>query len=379
MRTLYNIFVFLCVAVLSGACSGNTASHTSQAEGGDTLELRYARLLRMREYPGYTVAEIKNPWDTTRLLATYLLVERDAKIDEKALPEGIRVEVPLKSSVVYTDIHASLIDELGEVGAIKGICDAQYVSNKSIQSLVKKGKIADCGSSMNPTVEKIAMIGCDGILLSAFENSGQHNKVASLGVPVIDCPDYMEVSPLARAEWIRFFGRLYGRAEKADSLFRAVEKEYLEVKDNMAKSDHTGPVKVLFDKPYQGSWSIPAAGSTMAILLADAGGTNPFSHHKGSGGVALSAEEVLYKAHDADLWLLRVFGGQSLTLSSLKAENDIFTRFEAFKKGNVYECDTQASSYFYDSAFRPHLVLREYADLIAGRTDNLTYFRKLSQ
>ena len=86
--------------------------------------------------------------------------------------------------------------------------------------------IVDCGDAMNPDIEKIVELDADAILLSPFENSGGYGQLEKLGVPLIECAEYMETSALGRAEWMRFYGLLYGCEAQADSLFAVVEKEY---------------------------------------------------------------------------------------------------------------------------------------------------------
>ena len=83
--------------------------------------------------------------------------------------------------------------------------------------------------------EKIIDLRPDAIMLSPFENSGGYGRVGKLGVPVIECADYMETSPLGRAEWLRFYGLLVGQEQRGDSLFAQIEKEYLALKDLAAQ------------------------------------------------------------------------------------------------------------------------------------------------
>ena len=64
---------------------------------------------------------------------------------------------------------------------------------------------------MSPDIEKVIDMHPDGILLSPYENSGGYGRIEKLNVPILECADYMETSALGRAEWVRFYGLLFGK------------------------------------------------------------------------------------------------------------------------------------------------------------------------
>lgn len=364
--------------LLLASCGAGSKSDVASAEG-DTITLRHARYLTMVDYGSYMKAILYNPWDTTRVLQTYMLVPRDRALPE-GMPQGTVVRVPIERSVVYTSTHCSLICELGAMQAITGICDASYIRHSELSQRLKSGQVADCGISMTPNIERILMLKPDALLLSAYEDSGDHNKVAQTGIPIIDCTDYMESSPLARAEWMRFYGRLYGKAELADSLFTTTEQAYNAIKART--SNVASRPKVLTDLIYGQSWNMPGAYSTTGVLIEDAGGSNPFDCYKQSGSVRLAPEEVLYRAADADIWLIRYAQDMPLTLSQLAQDNNTYTRLKAFATGNVYGCNASVASIFDDAGFHPHWILAEYANILhpeLGIECGQHYYSKISQ
>ncbi|MDE5795431.1 MAG: ABC transporter substrate-binding protein [Muribaculaceae bacterium] len=347
------------VLPLVASCGANGGSNHAMPEG-DTIPIKYVTNLTMVDYGDYIKADFRNPWDTTKNLQTFLLIPQDEELPAD-LPKGTIVRTPLRRSIVYTSVHNSLLEELGASEAVVGACDTKYIRKPSIRRRIEEGTIADCGTSMAPNIEKILQLKPDAILLSAFENSNDHNKVAQTGIPIIDCTDYMESSPLARAEWMKFFGRLYGKGAAADSIFEATEKSYLETKA-LVKDVKNRPI-VLTDLIYGQSWGVPAAYSTTGVLIEDAGGMNPFDTFKTNGSVQLSPEEVLYKAKDADVWILKYSQDIPVTLSQLANDNPIYSKFKAYKNGNIYGCDTEGTTYFEDAAFHPHWILAEYVSM----------------
>lgn len=379
MKKIFLYYLPIMVLSFLASCdAGNGKNHSISQ--GDTIPTKYVTNLTMVDYGDFIKADLRNPWDTTRILQTFLLVPADSAIPQ-GLPDGTVVRTPLQRSIVYTSVHNSLIDELGASDAVAGICDTKYICKPQIRKRIEEGSIADCGTSMAPNIEKILQLRPDAILLSAFENSNDHNKVGQTGIPIIDCTDYMETSPLARAEWMKFFGRLYGKGQEADSLFDVVEKSYLDTKA-LVKDVTDRPV-VLTDLIYGQSWNLPAAYSTTGVLIEDAGGKNPFDSFKTSGSVQLAPEEVLYKAKDADVWLLKYSRHTPLTIRELAEDNPIYSKFKAWDDGNVYGCDTEKTTYFEDAAFHPHWILAEFASLfhpgIGEIEGNHHYYTKLEK
>ncbi len=360
MRNLFNTF-FSAFVVLSllFSCKGGNARFSET--GGDTIPMSYAVNLAMIDYDGFTKVDIRNPWDTARILHTYLLIPAGADIP-KDMPDGTVVRTPLKSSVIYSSVHNSLVSELGAADAITGICDVQYIHQPQLVSRLQSGDIADCGNSMSPNIERIIELRPGAILLSPFENSNGYGKLSQLGIPVIECADYMETSPLGRAEWMKFYGRLFGKTTVADSIFKDTEVKYLAVKSR-ADSASARP-RVLMDRVYGTVWNVPGAYSTMGRFIEDAGGKNIFDEYLISGSTGIAPEQVLYKAADADVWLIRYSQNDDLSLSQLASDNAIYARLKPFINKNVYGCNTSVNYFYEEVPFHPHWLLAEFMTLI---------------
>jgi iron complex transport system substrate-binding protein len=152
------------------------------------------------------------------------------------LPKGTVIRTPLERAVVFTTVHSSLLMNLGCQDKIAGVADLKYIKIPWIHEQVEQGHIVDCGDGMSPVIERIIDLHPDAILLSPFENSGGYGKLEDIDIPLVECAEYMEVSPLARAEWIRFYGLLFGCQTKADSLFAIIDKNYHDLKQQAQKA-----------------------------------------------------------------------------------------------------------------------------------------------
>ena len=342
-----------CVAFLA-SCGGSHSGQT--ATGGKPIEMRYSEHLTINEHEGYTEVTVRNPWDTVRTLQRYILVPRDSVVPQN-LPEGTMIRIPVDKALVYSTVHNGLIAELGAIDAIGGVCNSEYINDSEIRKRIESGRIIDCGISTAPDLENIIKLRPQAILLSPFENNDKYAKVGELGIPIIECADYMETSPLGRAEWIRFYGLLFGVREKSESLFASTEEEYLRLKE-LAAGAKTKP-KVIIDQRYGQVWNVPAGKSTMGRLIEDAGGVNPFAGFSQSGSVALAPEKVLGEAHDADIWFVRYNQETDKSMSELASDSPVNSRFKAYRDGNVYGCNTRYVNFYEETPFHPDRLLRD--------------------
>ncbi len=353
--------------VLTAICSCKGGSTNAVSEG-DTLRLKYASNLTIVKHRGYTTASIADPWHKGKTLHRYILLA-DTTIDRGSLPEGTVIRTPMRRAVVFTTVHCSLFLNLGASDVIKGVCDLRYIKLPWIQQQCRQGAIIDCGSGMSPDIEKIIDTKPDAILLSPFENSGGYGKLNEVDIPIVECADYMESSPLGRAEWMRFFGMLTGHEREADSLFAIVEKQYLALKAKAAKTKSRP--SVVIDKKNGSVWYVPGGQSTMGVLIGDAGGDYVFASEKKSGSIAMPFETVLDRAGQADIWMLRYSGDHQLTRQELLSEYGGYGELKAYKSGQTYGCNTKTSAFYEESLFRPDLLLADFIGIIHPEVEGI--------
>ena len=349
------IVPFILLLVLFAACKPSSTSSSNEA--GDTLAMHYTSLLTIQQCDGYIYAEVKDPWDSTRVLHSYVLVDKDVEVPDN-LPQGDLVRTPLANSVVYTSVHCSLIDQLGAFDAIKGVCDASFIYLDKVQAGIKAGSIRDLGESMNPNIEGVIDLSPDAILLSPFQNSGGYGKLGKLGILIIECADYMEVSPLARAEWMRFYGLLYGRLDAADSIFAGVETRYNELKALAAEADDRPTV--FMDLKYGSQWYVPGGNSTVGIMLRDAGADYMYKERPENGSVPLDPEVVFDHCIDAEYWLIKYNQDTDKTYDEIAREYSNYSKLAAFRTKNTFGCNLSKVPYYEEVPFHPDILLKDY-------------------
>ena len=406
MKKLYILLCGATAALLMAACQGGKTA-AADAEAGDTLEMKYAKLLTIVKHGDgeeasdeaegvdyqYAEAIIANPWKAGTMLHRYILIPKGKEGDKtvamlaRRRSTGARcttdtVRTPLESNLVFTAPHCQLLTELGCQNAITGVCDKDYINIPDIKSRAQAdAKVAhpimDCGSSMQPDIERIIALHPEALLISPFENSGGYGKLDKLRIPVIETADYMETSPLGRAEWIKLYGLLLG-SSKADSLFSAIEKEYLQLKAEAAKLPLG--LSILTERKTGNVWYVPGGKSTMGILLRDAHARYIFADDTHSGSLSMSPEQIIAKGNQVDVWAFKYFGGNALTKQDLLAEYQGYQALKAFQTGTVYETDTSCEPYFELTSFHPEILLREFiilSHLEAGdKFGKLRFYKK---
>lgn len=418
MKKLYILLCGATAALLMAACQGGKTA-AADAEAGDTLEMKYAKLLTIvkhgdgEETSGaaegvdyqYAEALIANPWKAGTMLHRYILIPKGKEGDKtvamlaRRRSTGARcttdtVRIPVERSAVFIAPHCQLMYELGCQQAIRGVCDLDYINIPDVKKRAALSRstsaqisIVDCGSSMAPDIERIIALKPEAILLSPFENSGGYGKLDKLHIPIIEAADYMESSPLGRAEWMKFYGMLFGSEEgksngisgscesKADSLFAKIEKEYLKLKAEAGKLPKG--LSILTERKTGNVWYVPGGQSTIGILLKDANARYIFEDDEHSGSLAMSPEQILAKGKQVDVWAFKYFGGAPLSQAQLLQEYDGYKALAAFSRGNIYQVDTSTVPYFELTSFHPELLLREFIILAHGeRFGKLRFYKK---
>ena len=466
-RKIYIFGSLLALLVLTACQGGKTTA--GEAEEGDTLKMKYAKLLTIvkhgekgtasldedAESAEYQYAEVNvaNPWKAGTLLHRYILIPKGKEGDETVTRLALQrtsgmgcttdtVRTPVERSAVFIAPHCQLMYELGCQQAIRGVCDLNYINIPDVRKRAAsagnaaagkassekassgnasaQNSIVDCGSSMAPDIERIIALKPEAILVSPFENSGGYGKLDKLHIPIIEAADYMESSPLGRAEWMKFYGMLFGKDKnisttaagkaseaaagkasgaaagkaseatagkaseatlpascelRADSLFAQIEKEYLNLKAEAGKLPKG--LSILTERKTGNVWYVPGGQSTIGILLKDANARYIFSDDKHSGSLPMSPEQILAKGSQVDVWAFKYFGGAPLSQVQLLQEYDGYKALAAFSRGNIYQVDTSTVPYFELTSFHPELLLREFIILAHGsRFGKLRFYKK---
>lgn len=331
--------------------------------------LSHARWLTLRQHDAVCEAMVRNPWDSTAILAHYVLLGEGVPVPQDVPDEATVLRVPLQRVALMSSVHAALALDLGAASEVASLADTAYAVRADVRAMVRRGDWADGGSSIKPDVEAMVMRRTDAVWVSPMAHA-THGAMAHAPLAVVVCADYMEPTPLARAEWMRFYGRLLGQTARADSLFEAVAQAYT------AAQSHGGGhrPRVMMDTKQGASWFVPGAQSYVAALLMDAGFDYAFADAAGQGSVPLTMEEVMTRARDSEVWLLRSAAARVPSYAALAQDNAAYAHFRPYRQHRVYACPTLRVPYFEDIAFHPDRILGDLRQIAEQRADTLHYF-----
>ncbi len=371
-KFIFRFLLFISCFLLYSCTGGNNGK--DRIKGGNEITTE-AELLNIIDFDNYSLVNILNAKDTSKVVATYILLNDTVELPSNIPDKATIIRTPLKKLLIYSSVFASALEELGKADAVKGVVDAQYFRLPTIKEGLKNGTITDVGSASSPSIEKIVVMNPEAIILSIYEGMDV-GGLEKANMPIVKFADNLESKPLGRAEWIRFLGRLVGESQKADSIYFTVRDSYNALKASSKKNGKSP--KILTDNIYQGVWYVPGGRSYQANLIADAGGNYFMNQDKSVGSLPLSFEEVLSNGEDADLWLLKVYSDLQDN-AALKKMDERYARFAPFRTGNIFYCNSAESSIFEDIPFHPDLLLKEYIAIFNNKTDSLKYFKRLRQ
>lgn len=366
------LVVYTLLLCLFCGCTNNAVKNEKSDASDSTLSFKYAQNIKMERVDDGIKVSLDNPWKKGEVLHTYYLVDDVSK----APSDGTAIKIPLQRGVFFTTAHANLMEMLKNLKVIAGVADAKYMLIPDVQARIKSKEIVDCGDGMKPDIEKIIDMEPDVLLLSPFENSGGYGKLDGLNIPIIECADYMETSALGRAEWMKFYGMLFGCEDEANALFAEVEKNYMAAKNAASNAKETR--SILPDRMVGSVWYLPGGESSVGLLYKDAGGNYAFSNDKSSGSLSMPFETVLDKFGEADFWIMSYNGEMNKQL--LLSEYQGYAMLKPFKKGEIYACPADKVPYFEEVSWRPDWLLSDLIQLFHPdlNKNNLRYYKKLS-
>ncbi|MFZ4456779.1 MAG: ABC transporter substrate-binding protein [Bacteroidales bacterium] len=343
--------------LLTYGCNTSVKKGTEE-KGFSTVSVRYARGFTIQRFDKFIKIVLRNPWDSTKQLDTYILINRN-KPKPEHLPQGKIIKIPVEKVAICTAVHVGIWRQLGEFSKIKAVCEPNYMELPEIKNGVAKGKIIDLGLSTSIDLEKLISVSPDALIVSPFENT-TYGRLEKTGTPVVQDASYMENSPLGRAEWIKFEAAFSGKDSLAEQIFTNIENRY----NSLIKIASKARIKpsVFTEMKYGQVWYVPGGNSYMAEFLKDAGANYLWSNLPQSGSVPLSFESVYEKAEHADFWLIKYNNAKlDLTYENLRNDYQPYSNFKAYQQKNIFAINSAKVRYYDEGPMQPDVIL---ADLV---------------
>lgn len=360
LKGILRITLLLFVITNTVGCNQKRSAQTTDNETKDSNgAIKYASGFEIIDYDNYTKVIINNPWDknSSKSFATYYLYNEDnSNIPDN---DGFKIKVPINSVIVNTFSYFEFLHQLGDLEKVVAVTDAARVYNKSILEGLKSGKIEDLGDPFNPNIEKTLMLKADAIINSAFvQQDNLSERAQKTGLPVIFSLEWMEASPLAKAEWIKLIAEFLDKREEADKIFTDIEKRY---KKNLALVENIeNKPFILAGDNFQDTWYIPGGKSFNAHFFKDAGANYAYYDNNETGSIGLDIESILTQFAKADVWI----GCESDSYAELEKKDSKYRLLQPVKNKRVFNnrnriTESGGNDYFESTIAYPDLILQD--------------------
>lgn len=352
-------------------------------EDADTARavVRYARGFTIGYYDHYKLVHIFSHAGGKIDTLEYLLLRKDDPLPP-GHPHAQVIRIPIRTMVVMSSMHVALADFAGIADRITGLGSFQYINSPGVRSNIKAGKLAQVGLDGNLNNE--LLITMHPGLVMAMQNpdagSGKYKTLTDAGIPVVMNAEWLESTPLARAEWVKLMAVLANRETLVNKKFDSVEQAYNKLAQ-LGRGAKQKP-RVIIGMPYKGSWFTPAGDSYVSHFLQDAGAAYKWSGTQGVGSLALNFEAVAPEALEADYWLNI---GYVDSKKDITAKDQRYSSFKSFKTGQLYNNNAQtndigSNDYWESGAVNPQVILADIIRIIHPELlpdHRLVYYKQL--
>lgn len=337
--------------------------------------IKYAKGFDIQHFKNYTKLVVKAPYQNSTEIFEFLLTRNKLNNDLNT------IQIPIKSIVVTSTTHIPFLELLNVEDKLVGFPNTDYISSPKTRGLIEKGFIKELGHEESINTELLLDLKPDLVVgFSLNSNNKMFSVIEKLGIPVLLNGDWLEETPLGRAEWIKFFGVLFDKEKMADSIFNDIEKNYLEAKDIASKAIEKPTV--ISGGLFKDVWNLPAGESFEATFLKDANTNYLWKDSKGKGSLILNIENVFEKGKNAELWISPSY---YKTLEQLNNANDIYPKFSAFQNKNIFSYVNKQGEkggivYFELAPARPDLVLKDLIKIAHPellKDYELTFYKRL--
>ena len=326
----------LTALTLAGCSAAETApASTDELVPDHAYPLDYARQFTADCYEGgYTLLTIPDSGQK------FLVLPADA-----AQPVGLSADItPLRQPVgnLYL-VSTSVMDLFVHLDALDSIrlsgTRAEGWDLPQAKTAMENGQIAYAGKYSAPDYEQILNADC-GL---AIENTmilhtpEVKEQLERFGIPVIVERSSYESGPLARMEWIKFWGILLGKEPLAEQLFTQQVERIAPLLDQQP----TGRTCAFFSITANHLANVRKGGDYIAQMIELAGGSYVFADLTDSGNnlstMNLPLEDFYAGAKDADVLLYNsTIEGAVSTRQELLAKCPLLADFKAMQSGDVW-------------------------------------------
>lgn len=358
MKALKNLSLILLLVLTFTGCHDKSSKLADFNRTAYTPEYASGFNIKGADSRKSVLVTVTNPWQGADSITTCLFIARDGE----AAPEDFTGQVLNGNAgriVCMSSTHIAMLDAIGETGRVVGVSGIDYISNPDIQA--RRDSVGDVGYEGNINYELLLSLDPDLVLLYGVNGaSSMEGKLKELNIPFMYVGDYLEESPLGKAEWLVALAEVAGKRTEGEKVFAEIPVRYNALKKRVTDAAIDAP-SVMLNTPYGDNWFMPSTESYVARLIKDAGGDYIYKKNTGNASTSIDMEEAYLLASDADVWLNV---GMANTLDELKAACPKFADIRCVRNGFVYNNNARINAaggndYWESAVVNPDIVLRD--------------------
>ncbi len=381
MNKHLTIIIFVLMASFS-ACNNSTSTSLEQFNI-DLYKPQYANGFAIKSAEGLesTILEIYNPWQGAKDVTTRLFIGRG----DESVPSGFEGQILDKKAerfVCMSSSHVAMLDFSGNIQNVVGVSGLDFINNDYISA--NGDSVMDVGYDNSINYEALVALDADIVLLYGVNAaSSLEAKLQELGICYAYIGDYLEQSPLGKAEWVVALSQMADSRDYALEKFSLIPEKYAAQKARLQNLNSDAKPKVMLNAPYRDSWFMPDGDNYLVRLINDAGGEYVYKSEGGANrSDVIDIEQAYLLATKADLWL---HAGSATSIAQLRSLYPKFKDVECVTKGEVYNCTKRVNArggndYWESGIMFPDLILKDLISIFHAELSGdepLYYYQKL--
>jgi len=379
-KNLHYIFFFNLLIIVSGCLDQGNRNATLNLPMDNNSSIKHAIGFSVQYFPGFKLVEVKEPYKDAKESAFYLLQSEPGSIPDSLIEIPV-IKIPVVEIVCTSTTHIPFLDLLEVTNTLTGFPSGDYISSPVVRNMIENKKVVELGVDNALNIELLLDLNPEMVMgYSLTGNMNLFNQIEYAGIPFVLNSEYLEETPLGRAEWIKFVALFFNKEKKADSIFNQIENKYMET---LEAAQNTNYKPTVFSGIVYGDfWYMPGGNSWAAKYFNDANANFLWKDNNSEGSIKLSFESVYDKAHDVEYWIGVADFSSIISLISIDPR---YSQFEALQNNNLYTYNKRAinqggNDFFEQGIARPDIVLQDivkilHPEILSGY--ELYFYRKL--
>ena len=202
----------------------------------DKIKIVHAAKFTVEYFKNYKVLSVADAYDGASDFI-YVLAQCGTPPPASAdFPDGAQfIDVPAGDLITLSTTQLPALSQLGLLDQLVGVDSGFYISTPEIAGLIAEGKVAEVGFGAEVNIERVLELEPQLVMSYGYNpSSDAHPVLLEAGIFTALDASWRELSPLGRAEWLKFTALFYNREAQANALYQDIAAQYEAVKARAA-------------------------------------------------------------------------------------------------------------------------------------------------